>query len=302
MKRSIIFLSLIAFILFPAISFGAAGTCSATDTKGSPAGVAKVTFTCTGGTATELMPTAIDRTFTGGGTAWANVDINAFDETTDLTITATASGQYCTLPVASAPTTAGVRYRVTYDLANLVSTWVLQSFDGTQTIGTISATATQGYLEWVATTTGGFRIVAGGNTSSGDFDNFTLSNTGTVPETAVPTWFTNYLAKEKPYYLYRVEARPTSGGTAPDAASVFLFDANGMDLLGSEDGTTAYSGLNLIHATLPRATVPNLYLPRAGSHLNYFPEIAGTLSMKVIDQSTASADFTIDLIFVEGDN
>jgi len=123
----------------------------------------------------ELMPNAIDRNFTGGATAWANVDLNAFDETTDLTITATAANQYCTLAVASAPTTIGTRYRMTYDLANIVSTWTLKSFDGTQTIGTISANATQGYLDWIATTTGGYRIVSTSTTSSGDFDNFTLN-------------------------------------------------------------------------------------------------------------------------------
>ena len=124
---------------------------------------------------TELMPNAIDRTFTGGATAWANVDLNAFHETTDLTITATVADQYCTCPVDSAPTTVGKRYRMTYDLANIVSTWTLKSFDGMQTIGTISANASQGSLDWTATTTGGYRIVATSTTSSGDFDNFTLN-------------------------------------------------------------------------------------------------------------------------------
>ena len=125
---------------------------------------------------TELMPNAIDRNFTGGATAWADVDLGGgFNETTDLTITATAANQYCTCPVDSAPTTVGKRYRMTYDLANIVSTWTLKSFDGTQTIGTISANASQGYLDWTATTTGGYRIVATSTTSSGDFDNFTLN-------------------------------------------------------------------------------------------------------------------------------
>ena len=124
---------------------------------------------------TELMPNQEDRDFTSGTSAWANVDLNAFHETTDLTITANAADQYCTCPVASAPTTVGKRYRMTYDLANIVSTWTLKSFNGTQTIGTISANATQGELDWTATTTGGYRIVANSTTSSGDFDNFTLN-------------------------------------------------------------------------------------------------------------------------------
>uniref|UniRef100_A0A6M3IUM4 Lectin/glucanase superfamily protein n=1 Tax=viral metagenome TaxID=1070528 RepID=A0A6M3IUM4_9ZZZZ len=134
----------------------------------------------TGASQTELMPNAIDRNFTGGATAWANVDLNAFDETTDLTITATAAAQYCTCPVASAPTTIGKYYTMTFDVANIVATWTIKSFDGTQTIGTVSANGTNQSLSWTATTTGGYRIVAVATTSSADFDNFTLRHTGCV--------------------------------------------------------------------------------------------------------------------------
>jgi len=124
----------------------------------------------------ELMPNQVDRDFSGAS-AWANVDVNAYDETGDLTITATSAGQYCTCPVLSAPTTIGKGYQLTYDIANIVSTWIVQSFDGTQVIGTISANATQGILTWTAETTGGYRIVSGETDSSCDFDNFTLKAT-----------------------------------------------------------------------------------------------------------------------------
>jgi len=143
----------------------------------------------------ELMPNQVDRDFSGAS-AWANVDLNAYDETTDLTITATAADQYCTLPVASAPTTIGKRYRMTFDVANIVSTWTVQSFDGTQTIGTISANGTGQSIEWTATTTGGYRLVAAADNSSGDFDNFTLTQIGCVlqlePDGITPTtWVDN---------------------------------------------------------------------------------------------------------------
>jgi len=146
-----------------------------------------------GASQTELMPNQVDRDFSGAS-AWANVDINAYDETGDLTITATAAAQYCTCPVASAPTTIGKRYRMTYDLANIVETWTVKSFDGTQTIGTISANGTQAQLEWTATTTGGYRIVSVATTSSGDFDNFTLTQIGCVAQyepqnITSTTWF-----------------------------------------------------------------------------------------------------------------
>lgn len=136
----------------------------------------KITMTAS---TTELMPNQVDRDFSGAS-AWANVDINAYDESTDLTITASAADQYCTLPVLSAPTTIGKKYTLTYDLANIVETWTVKSFDGTQTIGTISANATQGSLSWTATTTGGYRIVSVATTSSGDFDNFTLKSTNVL--------------------------------------------------------------------------------------------------------------------------
>lgn len=120
----------------------------------------------------EIMPNVVDRDFSAAS-AWTNVDIGAYDETGDLTITAAADGvgDYCTLPVASFPTTIGEIYNLTVDVANIAESWTVKSFDGTQTIGTISADGAN-TLEWTATTTGGLRLVAAANDASGDFDNF----------------------------------------------------------------------------------------------------------------------------------
>ena len=123
---------------------------------------------------TELMPNAVDRNFSSAS-AWTNVDINAYSETTDLTITASAVGQYCTCAVTSMPTTITSKYRLKFDVANIVGTWTIKSFDGTQTIGTVSTNGLQQVFEWTATTTGGLRLVSVANNSSGDFDNFSLS-------------------------------------------------------------------------------------------------------------------------------
>jgi hypothetical protein len=105
--------------------------------------------------------------------------------------------------------------------------------------------------------------------------------------------------KIKGWCLTWVEAIPTGvGATAPDAASIFVLDSEGLDLLGCEDGsTTPYAGLNMIHATLKRACYPNLYLTRAGLHVNYFPPIRSQLTLKVIDQGTALGEFTVRLTF-----
>ena len=127
----------------------------------------------------ELMPNQVDRDFSGAS-AWANVDVNAYDETGDLTLTATAANQYCTCPVASVPTTVGKRYTLEFDVANIVETWTVKSFDGTQTLGTVTANGANQQIEWVAETTGGLRIVSDETTSSGDFDNFSLTESDKV--------------------------------------------------------------------------------------------------------------------------
>ena len=116
--------------------------------------------------------------------------------------------------------------------------------------------------------------------------------TGSIPNTAV---FAEYLAAVKGLYLYTISAFPTVGGTAPDAADVFILDTDGQDLLGSVDGsTTANKGLALIHATLKKTTFPySNYLS-----MFYYPAVMGTLTLKVTNQATVSANYTIELVFV----
>lgn len=119
------------------------------------------------------------------------------------------------------------------------------------------------------------------------------SSDGSIPNTAISAANLTYLTG---YYLYTVAAYPTSGGTAPDAADVFILDANGEDLLGSVDaGTTANKGANLIHATLKKTTLPySHYLSSA-----YYPAIINALTLKVLNQATASANYTVELTFVK---
>jgi hypothetical protein len=115
-----------------------------------------------------------DVTFAGSSN-WANVDINAYDETTGgkLTITASAAEQYCTLPVANATTVSGHRYRVWGDVTNIVATWDLTNFTGSQLLGIISANG-RFCFDFTASTTGGFRIRSNANNSSAKFDNIVL--------------------------------------------------------------------------------------------------------------------------------
>ena len=116
---------------------------------------------------------------------------------------------------------------------------------------------------------------------------------GIIPDTDLTA---RNFEKVKGWCFRGVEAYPT-GGTAPSAANVFVLDATGLDLLGSEDGgTTAYNGLNLIHATLKRYCYPNLYTARAGLHMNYIPLVKSLLTLSV-SNSSANGNITIVLIF-----
>jgi len=187
----------------------------------------------------ELMPNQVDRDFSDAS-AWANVDLNAYDETGDLTITASAANQYCTCPVLSAPTTAGKRYRMTFTVVNLVSTWTIKSFDGTKTIGTVTADGAQSF-DWTASTTGGYRIVAVADDSSGDFDDFTLT-TNVVDFT---TGVYSFRASGAPDNTTSVYATYEDAGAAPKSKAGFV-RASRLYLWGDSDNPSRlwYCGAN----------------------------------------------------------
>jgi hypothetical protein len=117
---------------------------------------------------------------------------------------------------------------------------------------------------------------------------------GSIPNTAISSAAISQVQGR--YYLYMVTAYPTAGGTAPDAADVFILDATtGEDYLGSADaGTTANKGANLIHATLPKSVRPYAY-NMSGDH--FFPILHG-MTLKVANQATNGANYTIELVFV----
>ncbi|HHT9145627.1 MAG TPA: hypothetical protein ACFYD4_08105 [Candidatus Wunengus sp. YC61] len=133
--------------------------------------------------------TGNDSTFAGASN-WANVDINAYDETTGgvLTLTANAAGQYCTLPIANATTVANKKYRLEFGVPTLTATWTIKDFGGTVTIGTISATGTGQKIEFTASTTGGLRLVSVATTSAGTFDNFLLYEIGATLALESESW------------------------------------------------------------------------------------------------------------------
>ena len=136
----------------------------------------------------EFFTTEIDRTFTGGATHWADVDLGgSFDETGDLSLVSSAIGQYCKISFTDIGTAlvAGGRYRLQYDYAQTVAGYEFKLVGGaTQVLGdavvgtaqTIDFVADEAYT--AAEYLGIFSKT--GAAAAGDFDNFSLKKIATV--------------------------------------------------------------------------------------------------------------------------
>jgi len=138
--------------------------------------------------AVEFFTTEIDRTFTGGSTHWANGDIGTtFDEITDLSLVASAIGQYCGIPFTGIGTAlvAGGLYRLQYDYAETTAGFefkingaALQSLGDAVpgTAQTIDFFADESFADAHE-----LRIYSKTNAAAaGDFDNFSLKELGVV--------------------------------------------------------------------------------------------------------------------------
>lgn len=137
---------------------------------------------------TEFFTTEIDRTFTGGSTHWANGDLGTlFDDTTDLSLTASVVGQYCKITFTDIGTAlvAGGRYRLQYDYSESLAGYEFK-INGVslQVLGDAVA-GTDQYIDFVAdeSFTGAheLRIYSKTNAAANaDFDNFSLKEIATV--------------------------------------------------------------------------------------------------------------------------
>jgi len=155
---------------------------------------APVPYKYIGASQTEFFTTATDRTFTGGATNWENVDIGTtWDETTDLSIVASATGQYGKITFTNIGTVLeiGKRYRLTYDYAETTAGFEFKLGGATgQTLGDAVAGTGQ-MIEFTAiepyTTTDFLGIYAKTTaTAAGDFDNFSLVQIGCVLQLEQP--------------------------------------------------------------------------------------------------------------------
>ena len=137
---------------------------------------------------TEFFTTEIDRTFTGGSTHWANGDLGTtFDDTTDLSLVSSSTGQYCKITFTDIGTAlvAGGRYRLQYDYSESLAGYEFKVNGASlQVIGDAVA-GTDQTIDFVAdeSFTGAheLRIYSKTNAAAaGDFDNFSLKQIATV--------------------------------------------------------------------------------------------------------------------------
>ena len=108
------------------------------------------------------IPVEVGRTFPSGETTfWTNAgSCYQYDDEGDLSLIANAAGQYASLPVAKCSTNIGTAYRISFEVSGSAGSWFLKSENGAQTISTITGDGTI-TLDFIATTTGGFRLEAG---------------------------------------------------------------------------------------------------------------------------------------------
>jgi len=126
----------------------------------------------------ELITSSDDRDF-GGTPNWANSTMSAYNETSDLSLTSTASGQKCALAAAnfSAPSTF-FRYCIVCDVANLSGTFSFYS----SSLGLLGTMTANGKFAVCFVPTGSFgdlEIRANGS-GSVDIDNISFKRVGVV--------------------------------------------------------------------------------------------------------------------------
>lgn len=109
------------------------------------------------------------------------------------------------------------------------------------------------------------------------------STNGSLPTQTISSDVITLL--DNKYFLVNVKTYPTSGGTAPDAADVTV-NMDGLDLLGAK-------GVNLIHATATQDVCPYSTFMAAWRYVL----VTSALTVTVANQSTNSANFTIELQF-----
>jgi hypothetical protein len=136
----------------------------------------------------EFFTTETDRTFTGGGTNWANGDLGgSFDDTTDLSLVSNATGQYCKITFTNigTPLVSGGKYRLQYDYSQPTAGYEFKLNGAALQVLGDAVVGTSQTIDFIAdedyATTDELRIYSKtGAAATGNFDNFSLKELATV--------------------------------------------------------------------------------------------------------------------------
>ena len=123
----------------------------------------------------ELISAVGDRDFSAA-TNWSNNTCVTFDKVTDLTITASAISQYCTLAGAAFGNfEAGKTYRLTYDYTERTAGWKFQTGGANEIFGTAIAGTNKTFDLTCTVDSTSLIIVSTTDTADGDFDNISIA-------------------------------------------------------------------------------------------------------------------------------
>ena len=144
------------------------------DTWWQPTGTGNQDIVIDLGSGGSIITNVGDRDFSSAGN-WSNVDLATFDQVTDLTITSSATNQFCTLAAAGLDTgfDEGAKYRIQYDYTERATGFQFRTQD--QVIGALVAGTNQ-TLDWTVSDAGEteLRVQATSASADGDVDNLAI--------------------------------------------------------------------------------------------------------------------------------
>ncbi|MBW1983371.1 MAG: hypothetical protein JRI53_01520, partial [Deltaproteobacteria bacterium] len=123
----------------------------------------------------ELIPAQENRDFSSPSN-WENFNLTSWDETDDLSITASTSGLEGGISSTYVPMTTGHLYRIAFDAANIEDYWTFEEAY-TYRIGSVNSNGAYS-LPYLAQGTGGLSFKSGIFGAEGDFDNFSVKSIG----------------------------------------------------------------------------------------------------------------------------
>lgn len=183
----------------------------------------------------DKITTSGNRDFETAAPGWFNIDFPTYDETSDLSIVATASGQQCKLSAISGDFVGGHSYTLRFDCALNQAGFDIVTYDsiGVTEVDTVVSGVINGTEQYFTFTATAFadelRIKSTTTNANADFDNFSIIETDNITVNGYAILIRNYI---NDYYglnidFYQRNSRELSwdytGGTGHPSLNQRLF-------------------------------------------------------------------------------